>query len=87
MPHHHSHHHHHLIKSCLTILRHHHHYDHHHLNGSLGAALVVEADEAKAFALVRSSVNEHLGVNCEGSYNENIGDGGKNLGADDISKR
>ena len=42
------------------------HHHHHHLNGSLGAALVVEADEAKAFALVRSSVNEHLGVNCEG---------------------
>ena len=83
MPHHPHHHHHHLIKSCPIILR----YHHHHLNGSLGAALVVEADEAKAFALVRSSVNEHLGVNCEGSYNENIGDGGKNLGADDISKR
>ena len=64
MPHHPHHHHHHLIKSCPIILRHH----HHHLNGSLGAALVVEADEAKAFALVRSSVNEHLGVNCEGSY-------------------
>ena len=64
---------------------HHHHLHHHHLNGSLGAALVVEADEAKAFALVRSSVNEHLGVNCEGSYNDD--DNGKNLGADDISKR
>ena len=31
-----------------------------HLDRSLSAALVVEADEAKAFALVCSSVNEHL---------------------------
>ena len=31
-----------------------------HLDCSLSAALVVEADEAKAFALVCSSVNEHL---------------------------
>ena len=66
---------------------HHHHHDHHHLNGSLGAALVVEADEAKAFALVRSSVNEHLGVNCEGSYNDDDNENIGNLGADDISKR
>ena len=30
------------------------------LDGGLGAGLVVEADETKAFALVCSSVNEHL---------------------------
>ena len=63
-----------------------------HLDGSLGAALVVEADEAKAFALVCSSVNEHLimvGDNYD-EYHDHADHGGdaidEDLGADDISK-
>ena len=50
---------HHNIYHC----QHHRHLKHHHhpyLYGCLSAALVVEADKAKAFALVRSSVNKYL---------------------------
>ena len=34
----------------------------HSLNGGLGTGLIVEADEAKAFALIGGSVNEDLGA-------------------------